>query len=138
MHPHLIEEKSNPYATCPSGGPLIQHSLVIMLEFYRQGKISLEKIVEKMAHNPAILYRIDKRGFIREGYHADLVLLTRMIPGPFQRRTSSTNADGPPLKALPSIPRVISTIVNGNIVYQGRFFNEDKKGERLMFNVQVQ
>src|SRR5690606_11933268 len=66
--PHTLDEKRQPYFKSPSGGPLVQHSVVAMLELYHQGKISLEKIVEKMAHNPAILFRIQKRGYIREGY----------------------------------------------------------------------
>jgi len=73
--PHTWEEKQHVYTKAPSGGPLVQHSLVIMLENFRNGKISLEKIVEKMCHNPAILFQIEKRGFIREGYKADLVLV---------------------------------------------------------------
>ena len=73
--PHTIEEKSQSYAQAPAGGPLVQHALIAMLDFYHQGKISLEKIVEKMAHNPAICFQVNKRGFIREGYWADLVLV---------------------------------------------------------------
>src|SRR6185369_6587784 len=73
--PHTIEEKNNPYFKAPSGGPLVQHSVVAMLEFYHRKKISLERIVQKMCHNPAVLFRIEKRGFVREGYFADLVLV---------------------------------------------------------------
>jgi dihydroorotase len=73
--PHTLEEKANPYTTAPSGGPLVQHSLVVMLEFYRQGKISLTQIVNKMCHAPAVAFNIEKRGFLRKGYYADLVLV---------------------------------------------------------------
>ncbi|MFN7791109.1 MAG: dihydroorotase, partial [Cyclobacteriaceae bacterium] len=83
--PHTIEEKNNTYFNAPSGGPLVQHSIVAMLEFYRQGKISLEKIVEKMCHNPAILFQIDRRGYIREGYYADLVLVDQNNPWTVQK-----------------------------------------------------
>ncbi len=73
--PHTIEEKTNPYFSCPSGGPMVQHSLTVMLEFWKKGMISIEKVVEKMCHAPSELFRIDRRGFIREGYYADLVLV---------------------------------------------------------------
>ncbi|NQV02243.1 MAG: dihydroorotase, partial [Bacteroidia bacterium] len=78
--PHLLKEKSNPYFSCPSGGPLIQHTLVAMLELHHQGKIPLERVVQKMTHNVADLYRIEKRGYIREGYYADLVLVDLNAP----------------------------------------------------------
>ncbi|MDE0598532.1 MAG: dihydroorotase, partial [Dokdonia donghaensis] len=78
--PHTIEEKDNVYTKAPSGGPLVQHALPAMLEFYHQGKISLEKIVEKMCHNPAILFQVEKRGYIKKGYKADLVLVDLNAP----------------------------------------------------------
>jgi dihydroorotase len=133
--PHLLEEKSNPYATCPSGGPLIQHSLVIMLEFFRQGKISLERVVEKMAHNPAILYRIDRRGFIREGYHADLVLIDPESPWTVSKENILYKCGWSPFEGVTFSSSVKCTIVNGNIVYRDGIFNEEIKGERLIFNV---
>ena len=78
--PHTLEEKSNSYTKAPSGGPLVQHALVAMMEAHHNGKISIEKMVEKMCHNPAILFQIEKRGYIREGYFADLVLVESKQP----------------------------------------------------------
>ena len=102
--PHLEEEKSRPYLSCPSGGPLIQHSLVIMLEFFHMKKISIEKIAEKMCHAPAVLYRIKDRGFIRKGYFADFVMVTSMRRGQFRKKIYCTNADGHHLKERNSHP----------------------------------
>ena len=73
--PHTLEEKQNPYLSCPSGGPLVQHALIALMQKVKEGKISIEKLVEKMCHNPAILFDIEKRGYIREGYYADLAEL---------------------------------------------------------------
>ena len=83
--PHTLEEKSQVYTKAPSGGPLVQHALPAMLEFYHQGRISLEKIVQKMCHNPAILFQVEKRGYIREGYKADLVLIDLNAPRTVQK-----------------------------------------------------
>jgi predicted amidohydrolase len=98
--PHTWEEKQNVYTKCPSGAPLVQHSLVVMLENYKNGKISLERIVEKMAHNPAILFRIEKRGFIREGYKADLVLVDLNENWTVEKKISFINAVGARWKEL--------------------------------------
>ena len=84
--PHTLEEKQNKYFNAPSGGPLVQHSLTAMLEFYHQGKISLERIAQKMSHNPAIIFQIQGRGFIREGYFADLVLVNLKEPWKVERK----------------------------------------------------
>lgn len=132
--PHLLSEKENPYLTCPSGAPLVQHALVAMLEFYHKGKISLEKIVEKMCHHPAILYQIDKRGFLRKGYHADVILVDPDNPW----RVSSGNilykCGWSPFEGTTFRSRVTHTWVNGNLVCdQGKFY-ETRKGKRLEFN----
>jgi dihydroorotase len=106
-----------------------------MLEFFRQGKISLERVVEKMAHNPAILYRIDRRGFIREGYHADLVLIDPESPWTVSKENILYKCGWSPFEGVTFSSSVKCTIVNGNIVYRDGVFNEEIKGERLIFNV---
>jgi dihydroorotase len=99
--PHTIEEKAMPYLQAPSGGPLVQHALVAMLEMVQQGVFTLEEVVEKMAHNPAILFRIRERGFIREGYYADLVLVDPQAPWTVEALISCINADGRLSRARP-------------------------------------
>jgi dihydroorotase len=132
--PHLFEEKSNPYLSCPSGAPLIQHSLNMMLEFWKQGKISLEMIVRKMCHNPAILYRIEKRGFIREGYAADLVLVDPNRPWTVSKENILYKCGWSPMEGYSFTTRVRHTFVNGNAVYMDGLFDDTVKGRRLMFN----
>ena len=132
--PHLIEEKKHPYLSCPSGAPLIQHSLIVMLELYHQGAISLEKIVEKMCHAPSIVYRINKRGFIRPGYFADLVLVD--IESPWEVNPSNIlyKCGWSPLEGKIFRSRVTHTFVNGHMVYSNGKFDENCKGMRLEFN----
>ena len=132
--PHLLSEKENPYLTCPSGAPLVQHALVAMLEFYHKGKISLEKIVEKMCHHPAILYRIDKRGFLCKGYHADMVLVDPDNPWSVSSDNILYKCGWSPFEGTTFRSRVTHTWVNGNLVFdQGKFY-ETRKGKRLEFN----
>ncbi len=133
--PHTWEEKQNVYTKCPSGAPLVQHSLVVMLENYKNGKISLEKIVEKMAHNPAILFRIEKRGFIREGYKADLVLVDLNQNWTVEKENILYKCDWSPLEGNEFHSKVTHTFVNGNLVYENGKINEEKCGERLLFEV---
>ncbi len=133
--PHLIGDKSNPYLSCPSGAPLIQHSLFMMLEFYRQGKISLETIVQKMCHNPAILYRIRNRGFIRKGYAADLVLVDPERPWTVTRENILYKCGWSPMEGYTFNSAVTHTFVNGNPVYTNGTFDESVRGERLLFNL---
>ena len=133
--PHLIEEKSNPYTSCPSGAPLIQHSLPMMLEFWRQGRIPLEKIVEKMCHNPAILYRIANRGFIREGYAADLVLVDPDRPWTVTKENILYKCGWSPVDGVTFNTTVTHTFVNGHPVYVNGVFDETVKGRRLLFNL---
>jgi len=132
--PHLKEEKSLPYLSCPSGGPLIQHSLVIMLEFYHRKKISLEKVVEKMCHAPAVLYRIKDRGFIRKGYFADLVLVDPNAPWVVSKENLLYKCGWSPFEGTKFSSTVTHTFVNGNLVYRNGNFNEQYKGKRLEFN----
>jgi len=131
--PHTIEEKNNTYFNAPSGGPLVQHSIVAMLEFYRQGKISLEKIVEKMCHNPAILFQIDRRGYIREGYYADLVLVDQNNPWTVQKDNILAKCGWSPFEGQTFHSRVTDTWISGQHAYSNGQFNEGKMGERLHF-----
>ena len=99
--PHTLEEKNNVYTKAPSGGPLVQHALEALFEMHRKRYITVEKLVEKVAHNPAILFEIKERGYIREGYKADLVLITQMLPGPLPKKILPINVAGLLLKGLP-------------------------------------
>ena len=132
--PHTLEEKERVYFKAPSGGPMVQHSLVAMLEFYHKGKFSINKVVEKMCHNPAILFNVDKRGFIRKGYHADLVLLDLESNNTVKREDVLYKCRWSPMEGETFHSKVISTFVNGNKVYNRGEFCEEKKGERLKFN----
>ena len=132
--PHTKEEKKNPYTKAPSGGPLVQHALPAMLQFYHQGKISLEKIVEKMCHNPAILFNIEKRGFIREGYKADLVLVDLNAPWAVQNGNILYKCGWSPFEGTTFKSRVTHTFVNGNLVYKNFQFLPFVKAERLKFD----
>lgn len=131
--PHTIEEKSQPYIKAPSGGPLVQYALVAMLEFYKQGKISLEKIAEKMAHNPAICFRISNRGFIREGYHADLVLADLSKPTEVTKENILSKCGWSPFEGQTFSSSVHTTIVSGKVVYEKGQVQEGIRGERLIF-----
>jgi dihydroorotase len=131
--PHTIEEKKNTYFNAPSGGPLVQHSIVAMLEFVRQGKISLEKVVEKMCHNPAILFQIDRRGFIREGYFADLVLIDENKPWTVQKENILAKCGWSPLEGQTFHSKVENTWISGHLAYSNGELNEGKMGERLHF-----
>lgn len=132
--PHTLEEKSQPYATAPSGGPLVQHSLVAMLDFYHQGKMTLEKIAEKMAHNPATLFQIEDRGFIREGYWADLVLVNLNQAWTVEKENILAKCGWSPFEGHQFQSLVSHTIVSGKLVYaHGQLF-EVGSGQRLLFN----
>ncbi len=132
--PHTIEEKSQPYSTAPSGGPLVQHALIAMLEFYKLGKISLEKIVEKMAHSPAICFQIENRGFIREGYWADLVLVDLNKRSTVNRANVLSKCGWSPFEGQTFASSVVSTIVSGNLVYENGKIADGIFGKRLVFN----
>lgn len=132
--PHTIEEKSQPYIKAPSGGPLVQHALIAMLEFYKNGKISLEKIAEKMAHSPAICFQVEKRGFIREGYWADLVLVDLNKPSRVMRENVLSKCGWSPFEGQTFSSTVISTIVSGNLVYENGRIQDGIYGMRLVFN----
>jgi len=132
--PHTIEEKANNYFSAPSGLPLVQHSLNVMLDFYHQGKISLEKIVEKMCHAPAICFEIEKRGYIEEGYWADIVLLDPEKEWTVTKRNVKYKCGWSPLEGKRFKGKVNTTIVSGHVAYRNGRFYENKKGERLTFD----
>ena len=132
--PHTIDEKSQPFSKAPSGGPLVQHALPAMLEFYRQGKISLEKVVEKIAHSPAICFQIENRGFIREGYWADLVLVDLNKPLTVSRSNVLSKCGWSPFEGQTFSSSVVSTIVSGKLVYEQGVIKDGIVGKRLSFN----
>jgi len=131
--PHTIEEKALPYLQAPSGGPLVQHALPAMLELYHQDKISLEQIAEKMAHNVAICFQIEKRGFIREGYWADLVLVNLNTPWQVNKDNILYKSKWSPFEGTTFQSKVQHTIVSGNLAYSEGVFNESTAGKRLSF-----
>jgi len=132
--PHTIEEKEQPYLQAPSGGPLVQHALPAMLELYHHGKISLEQIAEKMAHNVATLFQIEKRGFIREGYWADLVLVDLNKPWNVNKSNILYKCNWSPFEGNTFRSQVAYTLVSGNLAYANGSFIEGKTGKRLTFN----
>jgi len=132
--PHTLEEKSNPYTTCPSGGPLVQHALVAMMEAYNKGKISMEKIVEKMCHNPAKIFKIENRGFIKEGYFADLVLVNPHMPWSVKKDNIIAKCGWSPFEGISFKSRVTHTFVNGKLVYTNGKVKDIIAGERLTFD----
>ncbi|MCD4745215.1 MAG: dihydroorotase [Bacteroidales bacterium] len=132
--PHTIKEKNNTYFKAPSGGPMVQHSLPAMLEFYHNGKISLEKIVEKMCHAPAICFNIEKRGFIREGYQADLVLINLDSPWKVEKSNILYKCGWSPFEGYAFKSKITHTFVNGHLAFENGYFNENIKGQRLLFD----
>jgi dihydroorotase len=131
--PHTWEEKQNTYFKAPSGGPLVQHSVVAMLELYHRGKITLEKIVQKMCHNPAILFQISRRGFIREGYFADLVLVDLNNPWKVTKQNILAKCGWSPFENETFRSKVTHTIVSGHLAYEQGEIKEGKSGHRLLF-----
>ncbi|WP_396198115.1 dihydroorotase [Flavobacterium sp.] len=132
--PHTLEEKSNPYTTCPSGGPLVQHALVAMMESYFNGKISIEKIVEKMCHNPAKIFKIENRGFIKEGYFADLVIVNPHMPWNVKKENIIAKCGWSPFEGINFKSRVTHTFVNGKLAYANGKVKDCIAGQRLTFD----
>ena len=132
--PHTIEEKRNKYTQVPSGGPLVQHALVALLEMYHNGKISLEKIVEKACHNPAILFQIKERGYIREGYKADLVLVDLKSPWTVHKENILYKCQWSPFEGTTFKSKVTHTFVNGILTYENFKFPNKSIPQRLTFN----
>ena len=131
--PHTWQEKQNVYTKAPSGAPLVQHSLVAMIEHFKKGKISLEKIVEKMCHNPAILFQIEKRGFVKEGFKADLVLVDLDDEFTVSKENILYKCGWSPLEGTTFHSKITHTFVNGNLVFENGKVSEEKFGERLLF-----
>ena len=131
--PHTYEEKNNNYINCPSGGPLVQHSLNVMFEHYLSKKISLEKIVEKMCHNPAILFRIQNRGYIRKNYYADLVVLDPNKDYKVDKSNILYKCGWSPFEGKKFNSVITHTFVNGNLVYENGKFNESFRGSKITF-----
>ncbi len=131
--PHTWEEKSQTYWKAPSGVPLVQHSLVMMLDMHRQGVISLEKMVEKMCHAPAECFQIDRRGYIREGYYADMVLVDRDQGFTVSKDTIYYKCGWSPLEGHTFPSTITHTFVSGHLVYQNTRFDESQRGQRLFF-----
>ncbi len=132
--PHTLEEKSQSYLNAPSGGPLVQHALVALFEKHLEGKISIEKIVEKTAHNPAILFKIEKRGFIKEGYYADLVLINPNNSWKVTKENILYKCNWSPFEGTTFNSKITHTFVNGKLVYEEGKLPEIKNGKRLLFN----
>jgi dihydroorotase len=132
--PHTLEEKQQVYTKAPSGGPLVQHALQAMLEMHKKGRISIPKIIEKMCHNPAILFQIEKRGFIKEGYFADLVLVDTASLQTVTKDTILYKCKWSPFEGTTFTNKITHTFVNGNLIYNQGVFNNTIKGQRLTFN----
>ncbi|TXD53467.1 MULTISPECIES: dihydroorotase [unclassified Polaribacter] len=132
--PHTLEEKTNTYFNAPSGGPLVQHAIVALLEKVKEGVIKIEKIVEKMSHNPAKLFQIEKRGFIKEGYYADLVLIDTHKPQTVTKENILYKCGWSPFEGTTFSSTITHTFINGNLMYNNGVFNDDIKGKRITFN----
>ena len=131
--PHTLEEKKKSYFKAPSGGPLVQHALNVMLEFYKSNQITLEKIVEKMCHNPAICFQVEKRGFLRKGYFADMILVDLSTKWDVNSDNILYKCKWSPFEGKTFSSRVTHTFVNGHLAYCKGKFDENKKGMRLTF-----
>lgn len=132
--PHTLEEKSQPYLKAPSGGPLVQHALPAMLELYHYGKISLEQIAEKMAHNVAICFQVEKRGYVREGYWADMVLVNLNDPWNVNKDNLLYKCKWSPFEGSTFKSKIIHTLVSGNLAYSNGTLIEGTTGKRLIFS----
>lgn len=132
--PHTLEEKSKTYFSCPSGGPLVQHSLVTMLEMCHQGKLTPEMVVEKMCHAPARIFSIDRRGYIRQGYHADLVLVDPDSPWNVTTENILYKCGWSPLEGAMFHSKITHTFVGGHLAWANGSFDNSQNGSRLIFN----
>jgi len=132
--PHTLEEKQGNYEQAHAGLPLVQHPLLLMLHYHKQGRISLEKIAQKMSHAVADCFQIQNRGYIREGYFADLVVVDNHLPSTVRKENILYKCGWSPLENFNFPASIQSTFVNGNMVYDNGTFNESVKGRRLTFN----
>lgn len=132
--PHTLEEKDNVYTKAPSGGPLVQHAVTAVLEKVKEGVLPIEKAVEKMSHNPAKIFKVEKRGFIKEGFYADLVLVDTDKKWTVDKENVLYKCGWSPFEGVEFSSQVTHTFVNGNLMYNEGVFNEEIKGKRLLFN----
>ena len=132
--PHTLDEKNNNYLNAPSGGPLVQHAIIALLEKVKEGVIPIEKAVEKMSHNPAKLFQIEKRGFIKEGYFADIVLIDMNKPQTVSKDNILYKCGWSPFEGTTFSSTITHTFVNGNLIYNNGIFNDKIKGKRITFN----
>lgn len=132
--PHTMEEKNNPYMKAPSGGPLVQHGLNAMLERTYDGKITAEKVVEKMCHNPARLFQIERRGYIREGYYADLAIIDMESPWTVSKNNIVYKCGWSPFEGTGFRTKVTHTFVNGHLAYDQGQFSNLRNAKRLTFD----
>lgn len=132
--PHTLEEKNNSYFKAPSGGPLVQHALLALFDLYFQGQITLEKIVQKTSHHPADLFQIHKRGYIRKGYYADVVLIDPKNSWTVQSENILYKCGWSPFEGHTFTAKVMTTFVNGHMVYNQGVFDESQRGMRLKFD----
>ena len=132
--PHTMKEKSGNYLNAPSGGPMVQHALPAMMQKVYDGTISIEKVVEKMCHNPAILFKMEERGFLREGFHADLVLVEPNRPWSVTKDNILYKSGWSPFEGTHFKSKVTHTFVGGHLAFKEGDFDDSKLGERLIFN----
>ncbi len=132
--PHTLEEKNQTYLKAPSGGPLVQHAVIAMFESHHQGKISVEKIVEKMCHNPAKIFKIEKRGFIKVGFYADLAIVNPSLPWSVKKENILAKCGWSPFEGFTFKSRITHTFVNGSLVYQNFKVKDLRVGMRLLFD----
>ncbi|REH56512.1 dihydroorotase [Tenacibaculum gallaicum] len=132
--PHTLEEKDNVYTKAPSGGPLVQHAVTAVLEKVKEGVLPIEKAVEKMSHNPAKIFKVEKRGFIKEGFYADLVLVDADKKWTVDKENVLYKCGWSPFEGVEFSSQITQTFVNGNLMYNEGVFNEEIKGKRLLFN----
>jgi dihydroorotase len=132
--PHTLDEKNNNYLNAPSGGPLVQHAIIALLEKVKEGVIPIEKAVEKMSHNPAKLFQIEKRGFIKEGYFADIVLIDTNKPQTVSKDNILYKCGWSTFEGTTFSSNITHTFVNGNLIYNNGIFNDEIKGKRITFN----
>ena len=132
--PHTIEEKSNSYLKAPSGGPLVQHALLALLEKVKENVLPIEKLIEKACHNPAKIFQIEKRGFIREGFYADFVLVDTNLPQTVHKENILYKCGWSPFEGSTFSSSIVKTFVNGVLMYDNGVFDEVTKGQRITFN----
>ena len=132
--PHTIEEKNNKYLNCPSGGPMVQHTILSLLQNCEKHGVSIEKIVEKIAHNPATIFKVNNRGFLREGYYADIVLIDTNTPTVVTKESLLYKCGWSPFEGQKFDNSIYKTILNGNVVYEDGVVNSIPHGKKITFN----